>query len=183
MKILIFAASLRKDSLNKKLVTQTKNILSTLPHIEIDLADFREFEMPIYDGDLESTKGIPKGALELITRLQSADALIVSTPEYNGSIPGSLKNALDWVSRAKPNPFDAKPVLLLGASPGALGSIRGLWHSRVPFEALGAFVYPQMFGLAKAHEAFDESGTLKDSKNLEQLTKTLSGYLKFVSQA
>lgn len=181
MKILIFAASLRKDSLNKKLASQAKNILSTLPNIEIDFADFREFEMPIYDGDLESTKGIPKGALEFISRIQSANALIVSTPEYNGSIPGSLKNALDWGSRAKPNPFDTKPVLLLGASPGALGSIRGLWHSRVPFEALGAFVYPQMFGLAKAHEAFDESGTLKDLKNLEQLTKTLHGYLKFVS--
>lgn len=111
--------------------------------------------------------------------LISAAAIIIATPEYNGGIPGVLKNALDWASRAKPNPIDSKHILLLGASPGALGSVRGLWHTRVPFEALGAFVYPQMFGLAKAHEAFDEKGFLKDSKNQEQLTKLVQNFIKF----
>ena len=179
MKVLIFAASLRKASLNRKLAAQASEIVKSLG-IEVDHADFRDFEMPVYDGDLEEASGLPSGAKEFITRIQKADALIISTPEYNGGIAGALKNAVDWASRSKPNPIDGKPILFLGASPGALGAIRGLWHTRVPFEALGAFVYPQMFGLPKAHEAFDETGKLKDQKNYENLSKVIQGYLKHI---
>lgn len=179
MKILAFAASLRKGSLNRKLIGHSVNILKSISGIEIDHADYRNFEMPIYDGDLEESSGVPAGGKEFISRIQNADAIVISTPEYNGGIPGTLKNAIDWASRISPIPFTGKPLLLIGASPGALGAVRGLWHTRVPLEAIGTMVYPEMFGLALAHQAFDESGKLIDNKKNEQLTKLINQFIKF----
>jgi len=100
-------------------------------------------------------------------------------PLYNGGIPGTLKNAIDWVSRGIPIPFDQKPLLLLGASPGRLAAVRGLWHTRVPFEAMGALVYPKMFGLPAADRAFDEGGNLLDPKVHAALEATLQGFHRF----
>jgi chromate reductase len=179
MKLLAFAASLRKGSFNRKLIHQAAEILKAVPGIQLDLADYREFEMPIYDGDLETSSGIPAGGKELISRVRAADAVVISTPEYNGSMPGTLKNAIDWASRDLPIPFEDKPLLLIGASPGGFGAVRGLLHTRVPFEAMGAFVYPEMFGLARAHQAFDEAGNFVDPKNRERLEGTIQDYLKF----
>ncbi|MFL5815033.1 MAG: NADPH-dependent FMN reductase [Bdellovibrionia bacterium] len=178
MKVLAFAASLRKDSYNRKLIAQAVEILKAMPGLEVDHADYREFEMPIYDGDLEDSSGIPTGGQELIKRVQAADGIVISTPEYNGSIPGTLKNAIDWASRTDPIPFDGKPVLLIGASPGGFGAVRGLWHTRVPFEAMGSFVYPEMFGLPRAHQAFDPSGNFVDAKNKTRLQELIESFLK-----
>ena len=179
MKVLAFAASLRKGSLNRKLIHQAVEILNASSGVIVDHADYREFEMPIYDGDAEEASGIPKGGLEFIRRIQTADALVISTPEYNGGIPGTLKNAIDWASRTDPIPFDGKPILLLGASPGGFGAVRGLWHTRVPLEAIGGFVYPEMFGLARAHQAFDEGGNFTDSKNVARLQELIRGFLDY----
>jgi chromate reductase len=180
MRILAFAASLRAASLNRKLIQQAAVILRSEPGVELDLADFREFEMPIYDGDLEARDGIPRGGIEFIHRIQQADGLIIATPEYNGGIPGTLKNAIDWASRTEPIPFEGKPVLLIGASPGSLGAIRSLWHSRVPLETIGAHVYPEMFGLPRAHQAFDDSGALRDPNFWSRLQGLLLSYIEFV---
>lgn len=177
MKILLFAASLRNGSLNKKLAGYLNEILKVMPNTEIDFADFNEFEMPIYNGDVEESSGVPSGGKELAKRIQQVDAMIIAVPEYNGSIPGSLKNAIDWISRVKPNPIAGKHLLLVGASPGALGAVRGLWHSRVPFEALGVHVYPEMFGLSQAHDSFDETGALKDPKKRDQLAKLILNFV------
>ena len=182
MKILVFAASLRKASFNRKLAIQITEILKTISGTEIDHADYREFEMPMYDGDVEEARGVPAGGKEFVRRIQGAQAIIISTPEYNGGIPGTLKNAIDWASRIKPNPLQGKFVLLTGASPGALGAVRGLWHTRVPFEALGCMVYPEMFGVPAAHEAFDENNKLKDPKKLDQLHKLIQSYVGFFSR-
>lgn len=179
MKILAFAASLRKGSLNRKLISQAAEVLRAQPGVEVDLADFREFEMPIYDGDLEEEKGIPTGGQEFIKRIQAADAIIISTPEYNGGIPGTLKNAIDWASRTSPIPFEDKPILLLGASPGGFGAVRGLWHTRVPLEAIGAFVYPEMFGVQRAHQAFDDNGAFVDVKNRSRLEELIRSFIVF----
>ena len=73
-------------------------------------------------------------------------------------------------------------MLLLGASPGALGAVRGLWHTRVPLEAIGAFVYPEMFGLPRAHQAFDEAGKFADAKNRSRLEELLGSFLKFAGR-
>src|SRR4051794_6665325 len=108
MKILTFAASLRKGSYNRKLIAEAVKLLRGTPGVRVDAADFREFEMPVYDGDFEDSSGIPPGGQRLIERILSADAIVISTPEYNGGIPGALKNAIDWASRNEPNPFEQK---------------------------------------------------------------------------
>jgi NAD(P)H-dependent FMN reductase len=176
VKILIFAGSLRKDSLNKKLCLHVKTCLSKISGIEAEFLDLAPLEIPVYNGDDEVAKGLPQGVQTLCDKISAADALVVSTPEYNGSIPGVLKNAIDWVSRKKPNPLAKKKLLLLAASPGALGGVRSLWHTRVPFEALGCYVSPDMLGLSKAHEAFSESGTLRDEKISQQLDLILKTF-------
>ena len=182
MNILAFAASLREASLNRKLIAQAAAVLRHTPKIELDLADFREFEMPMYDGDMEDRDGIPPGGLEFIRRIQRADGLVMATPEYNGGIPGTLKNAIDWASRTDPIPFEGKPVLLLGASPGGLGAVRGLWHCRVPLETIGAYVFPDMLGVPRAHQAFDASGAFVDARQLSRLQALMQAYLAFVDR-
>ena len=84
---------------------------------------------------------------------------MIASPEYNASMPGVLKNAIDWTSRHRPQPFHARHALLLSASPSMLGGNRSLWALRVPLEHLGTRVYPDMFSLAQAHTAFDERAT------------------------
>ena len=101
MRVFAFAASLRRDSFNRKLIRLAAQA-SERAGASVDHADFHEFDMPLYDGDVEAASGIPAGAQKLRERFLSADAFMISTPEYNYSIPGVLKNAIDWVSRATP---------------------------------------------------------------------------------
>lgn len=179
MKILTFAGSLRKDSLNKKVSKCVLSYVQAKKWGEIEFLDLQGLSIPIYDGDIELATGLPNGVQKLCAKIQEADALIISSPEYNGSISGVLKNVLDWVSRQKPEPpIKGKPVLLLGASPGALGAVRGLWHTRVPFEVLGCHVYPEMMGLPKAHEAFNEDGKIKDEKTRQRFEKLLKDFIE-----
>lgn len=163
MKIVVMPGSLRKDSLNKKFAHVVERKLLQEGH-EVVYSDLKDFSIPVYDGDVEDSEGIPKGVQELDAIIKSCDALIVVTPEYNGSIPGILKNTVDWLSRIKPHCLQGRQVLLLGASPGPLGAVRSLWHTRQPFAVLEAHVFPSVYGLAKAHQAFDEQGNLLDAK-------------------
>ncbi|MFZ3231478.1 MAG: NADPH-dependent FMN reductase [Pseudobdellovibrio sp.] len=180
-KILMMGMSLRKDSLNKKLAQNAFRILTNenLNH-QHELLMFNDFPMPVYDGDIETDHGIPDMVKQLGQKISEAKALVLSTPEYNGGIPGAFKNAIDWVSRISPMPWTGKKILLLGASPGALGAIRGLGHSRVPLDSIGAFVFPEFFGLPLAHQAFDDAGKLKDPATEERLKKLLLKFSTYV---
>ncbi len=184
MKLLVFGASLRKGSYNKQLAKAATRILESELGMSAEYVDFRDFEVPVYDGDLEDGEGIPKGALALAAKIRAARGLVVSTPEYNGSSPGAFKNMIDWLSRDDDPSvsLEGKPLLLLAASPGAFGGVRGLWHSRQPLEVIGALVYPGVFGLGKAHEAFDENGDLKDASAKKRLLGLLSGYADYVKK-
>ncbi len=175
-KILMMAMSLRKDSFNKKLITNAHRILSDEKKSHCEILQFNDFPLPVYNGDDESQTGIPETAKQLGRMIQQADALILSTPEYNGGMPGAFKNAVDWLSRIKPSPLASRHLLLIGASPGALGAVRGLWHSRVPLEAMGVFVYPEMFGLSQAHKMFSPDGTLTDPAITERLRGLLQNF-------
>lgn len=182
MNIFLFAPSLRRGSYNKKVIRIAAQFVESLQNHQVELCEFNEFPMPMYDGDLEISQGIPEGVLKLAKKIEAADAVIISSPEYNGSIPGTFKNAIDWLSRLDPVPLARKQICLLGASPGNLGGVRGNIHARVPFHILGAFVYPDYFGVSRAHEAFDENDKFKDPKQLERLSTLLTDFLQFASR-
>ena len=133
MKILAFSASVRKGSYTRQLVAVVAGMMRQLGG-EVDFAGFREFDMPLYDDDLQKADGLPPGAEALRRRVEAADALVIANPEYNYSIAGNLKNAIDWVSRARPMPWRGRSVYLVSASPGPVGGIRGLWQTRIPLE-------------------------------------------------
>ena len=175
--LLAFAASLRKDSLNRKLIRLAVD-LARGAGAQVDLADFHEFDMPLYDRDSQDSTGIPAGAQELIRRIAAVDGIMISSPEYNYSLPGTLKNAIDWVSRGRPMPLRGKTALLLAASDGMVGGARGLWQLRIPLEGLGVFVYPDMLTLPLANQAFTEEGKLRDAERAERLGRMVTGYLR-----
>lgn len=181
MKILLFSGSLRKASLNKKLVAVAEKILSEDKALIATVADLQALEIPVYDGDIEE-KGIPEGVRRLGEMIAAADALVISSPEYNAAMAGSLKNAIDWVSRLKPMPLAEKPVMLMGASPGYFGTIRAQVISRAPFDTLGAFFYPQTFALPKAGDAFTASGDFADEGMKKKLTTQLQAYVSYAKK-
>jgi len=181
MTVLFFAGSLRTESFNKKHAREAMRLAGE-KGIKGEFIDLRDYAMPVYDEDIQDNEGFPDTVTKLAEKISAATALVISTPEYNGSIPGGLKNVIDWLSRLKPMPLADKSLLLLAASPGPLSGVRGLWHSRVPFEAVGVHVYPTMIGLAKAHEAFDEAGKLKDEKTTANLQATLEKFIAHVAK-
>ena len=178
---LLFSGSLRKGSFNRKLIHVASRICSSLPDTDCMVADLQALAIPVYDGDIEA-KSIPEGVLKLCEWIDSAQALIVSSPEYNGSIAGSFKNAIDWVSRVKPVPLAKKPVLLMGASPGPFGAVSGMLAGRVPLERLGSYVYPHGFALPKANEAFNEDGDLIKEESKQRLVSLISDFDKYARQ-
>lgn len=177
LRLLAFAASLRQGSLNRRLVQIAVDIART-QDVEVDLAEFREFDVPLYDADLLEREGIPPGAQEFKRRVDAAHGLLIASPEYNYSLPGTLKNLIDWVSRFRPVPLRGKTALLLSTSRGLVGGIRGLWALRIPLEGLGVHVYPDMFSLAQGDKTLDASGSLSDPAALERLEKMVAGYLR-----
>lgn len=181
MKFLLFAGSLRAGSLNKKLIAVAEKILAENPNNQVTVIDLKTLSMPVYDGDIEAA-GIPEGVVRLGNLISEADALVLSSPEYNGSIAGSFKNTIDWVSRLRPVPFEKKPILLMSASPGYFGGIKSLTVDRAPFETLNAYLYPQSFPLTKAAEAFTPSGELVDEGTKKRLTTMISGFTEFAKK-
>ena len=182
MKIFCFAPVLRKGSFNKKLIRIARSYAEEFPGADVELCEFNEFPMPMYDGDLEKEQGIPEGIKKLAEKITNADAVIISSPEYNGSIPGTFKNAIDWLSRLKPVPLSQKQILLIGASISQFAAIKGNFHARVPFHVLSSFVYPDFFGVAFAETAFDENDQLIDPKQSERLKKLVTSFLQYASR-
>lgn len=179
VRILVFSGSLRAGSLNTRLAGLAARAVDTAG-AETDEASASEFEVPAYNGDLEERDGLPPGAHAFRDRLTTNDAFILAAPEYNASVSGVVKNLIDWTSRFRPQPFREKQALLMSASPSMAGGNRGLWALRVPLEHLGARVYPDMFSLAKAHQAFDEDGQIADSKLREYFTSTITAFVDLV---
>lgn len=174
-RILCFAGSTRTDSWNKKLARHAAELVVAAGG-DATWLDLRELELPLYDGDLEARDGLPVGARRLKELMKAHHALLISSPEYNGSITAVLKNVLDWASRAEPDEkplaaYQGKVALLVAASPGALGGLRGLVHTRQILTTLGVLVLPEQLAVAKAHESFDSDGRLKDEKQRATLAK------------
>lgn len=179
---LVIAGSLRQDSFNKKLAREAVRVLGEQARATAEFADLRDYPMPVYDGDIQNTQGFPDAVKALAEKIEKAAGLVIASPEYNGGISGVLKNALDWLSRLKPMPLAEKHTLLLSASPGALGGVRGLWHTRVPLEAMAMHVFPTMMGLPGADKAFDDAGRLVAEKPAAQLRDLIQKFSAFVTR-
>jgi NAD(P)H-dependent FMN reductase len=173
---LVFSASLRGGSLNSRLAALAASCIEANGG-EVDMASMAEFDCPSYNADVQDRDGFPAGARELRQRLEQCDGFVISSPEYNASMPGALKNTIDWVSRFDPQPFNERHGLLLSASPSMVGGNRGLWAMRVPLEHLGARVYPDMFSLAQAHHAFDGDGRLADERLQDRFNTNLVNFM------
>ena len=182
MRFLLFSASMRNDSLNTNLIKLAGDIIEK-NNGEVDLAHMSEFDCPSFNQDLEAGTGIPTGANEFRKRLLANDAFIISSPEYNASMPGLLKNMIDWVSRFRPQPFNERHALLMSASPSMVGGNRGLWSLRIPLEHLGARIFPDMFSLASAHKAFSADGDLNDAKLSQRFEDNLIAFMSLAEAA
>ena len=177
VKILALAGSTRGDSLNKQLLAAV-TALADPEQAEVEIIDLRDFPLPLYDGDLEEAEGVPENAMILKEKFRSADALLISTPEYNTSLPAVLKNAIDWISR----PVEGVPWLseirgqvlgAMSASPGGTGGMQALTHLRQIFMNLGAYVVPGFTACPSAGAAFDDSGNFAN----EAQAKQFAGYV------
>ncbi len=182
VRFLVFSASLRKASYNTMLAHNAARVIEANGGV-VDLADMHAFSCPPFDQDVEEAQGIPEPARLLHDRLLANDAFVIASPEYNGSMPGHLKNVIDWVSRFRPQPFSGKHALLLSASPSMAGGSHGLWALRIPLEKLGSNVSPAMFSLATAHTALDADGAIKDPTLAKRFEDTLTGFMDLVEAA
>jgi NAD(P)H-dependent FMN reductase len=184
-KLLAFAGSSRRESLNKKLAKVAAEA-ARAAGAEVTYADLADFPMPIYDGDLEAA-GTPEVVLRWKATMKAHDGFLIACPENNSSYSSLLKNAIDWATRPAPGEptlvaFAGKTAALLAASPGAMGGIRMLPQLRTLLMNIRVFVIPDQFGLGHADQAFDERGALKDAKH-QQSVKNVAEALVRVTRA
>lgn len=172
MNVLAFSGSLRTGSWNTKLLTVAVQGLRARG-VTVDVWDFKAAQVPIYDPDTSDAAPAP-GVVDFKARLRSAQGLVIAAPEYNYSVPGALKNLIDYASRPpKENPFRGKLVAQLGATPGPGGTLQGQAMLRHVISGLGAFSFPGAVTVSRAAEAFDDAGQLKDPAQ----RATLDGFL------
>ena len=168
-RIAVLSGSLRKGSFNTRLARFVASELELAGGVVIDEISLSGLDLPMFSEDLEA-EGFPQSGIELKEKLIAADAVLIASPEYNGSFSGALKNAIDWASRPREGEaplacFKGKVCGLLAASPGAIGGLRGLRHVRQVLTQLQMIVVPQEFALGVAHEAFDEHGKVLDERS------------------
>ena len=175
---LVICGSLRKGSYNAALARQ-------LPHWAPPGMSFRaapSFEnMPIYNFDVQQSGGFPVDVNAWADAIRGADAIVIVSPEYNWSIPGGLKNAIDWISRLKEQPFKDKPVTLQSCAGGILGGSRMQYHLRMTLTALDAHIFgrPEVI-ITFAPQKFDEKTLeLKDQTAIDLIKQQLAGFEKY----
>lgn len=182
LRFLIFSVSLRTGSLNTSLARLAARRIEEHGGT-VDFAEMKEFDCPPFNQDSQDKNGFPAGVEQFRQRLEANNAFVISSPEYNASMPGLMKNAIDWVSRYRPQPFNGRHALLMSASPSMAGGNRGLWTLRVPFEHLGARVFPDMFSLASADQAFDTHGDIINATLSERFENTIIAFMDLVEAA
>ncbi len=174
------SGSLRQRSFNSSLLEAA---VALMPQgAEMTVESIRN--IPLYDGDVEGTQGIPGPVQRLKDAIAAADGLLLVTPEYNNSIPGVFKNAIDWLSRPPadiPRVFGGKPVAMIGASPGSFGTILSQQAWLPVLRTLGTRAW---FGgrlvVSRAGHIFDEVGRIADDATKEQLRQFIDGYVTFI---
>jgi NAD(P)H-dependent FMN reductase len=183
-KILAFSGSLRKGSFNQQLVKIAAGGAEAAG-AEVTVVNLRELPLPVYDADLEEAEGLPENARTLKALMKAHSGFLIGSPENNSSLSAALKNAIDWASRREGDEtplvcFKDKTAVVMAASPGALGGLRGLNHLRSILTSIGVLVLPDQKAIPKAHEALAGNGTLNDpaqQKAIEALGAKLAEVL------
>jgi chromate reductase len=174
MKVLAISGSLRHDSYNTKLLRAAEELFPSVAEVELWE---RLKEIPPYDED-DDVQPAPGAVADLRAAIAGADAVLIATPEYNSSIPGQLKNAIDWASRPlATNPLRYKPVAVIGASTGAFGAVWSQGELRKVLGATGARVVDAEVAVGHAPTKFDEDGELVDEAIREQLQEVVNALL------
>ncbi len=186
-KILAFSGSCRKQSINGELLGHVVERLRAAGAV-VTLADLGEFDVPLYNGDLEAEQGIPADAEKFYQLMKRHAGFLIACPEYNRSITPLLKNTIDWASRPRPGEpplaaFDGKVAALCSASPGALGGLRGLFHVAEILQSIGTNVLPKQVAVGNFAQAFDDSGTLVDDRINALLNGMCQSLMATVSQS
>ena len=163
VRILAFAGSARRESLNRKFLA-VAILAAKEAGAEVTLADLNELTLPLYHGDLEEAGGLPENAVKLIALITAHTGLLIASPEYNSMITPLLKNTIDWCTRGDDNPFEGKVAAVISASPGILGGVRSLAMAQALLLKLGCIVVPGQCFLPTAGKAFDASGQLVEPR-------------------
>jgi len=179
-KIVGMSGSLRRGSFNAALLRAAAELMPAGSELMIESIE----GIPLYNADVESTEGIPQRVAEIKKAIAAADGLLLSTPEYNNSIPGVFKNAVDWLSRPPSDSktvFGGKPVAIMGASPGGFGTVlsQNAWLPVLRTLGTNPWFGGRMM-VSRAESVFDESGKLKDETIRKQLQQFLNGFVGFV---
>jgi chromate reductase, NAD(P)H dehydrogenase (quinone) len=183
MKILCIVGSLRRESYNLRLMQAAqKQLLEGMVTPEnLEMADLAP--LPMYNEDIQNEEGFPESVVKLRDQAARADGLLIATPEYNYSISGVLKNAIDWASVSPNPPLKRKPVAIMGATPGQFGTVRGQMHLRdILFGAGAEPMYHVELLMANAKEKFNEQGDLTDEDTKKKLQELLKGLQSWVAQ-
>ncbi|MDW3205021.1 MAG: NAD(P)H-dependent oxidoreductase [Alphaproteobacteria bacterium] len=173
VKLLAFAGSARRDSMNKK-VLKTAVAGAREAGAEVTVIDLRDYPMPLVDEDLEAAEGLPENGAKLQALFGAHHGLLLACPEYNSSITPLLKNTIDWVSRPGPNGpgsqyLRGKTAGLISASAGALGGLRGLVHVRAILGNIGMTVIPNQVAVSGAKKILAEDGSITDPDREKQV--------------
>lgn len=178
-KLLMFAGSARKASTNKQLAALAASTAKEAG-AQVTLIDLADFDMPIYNGDIEADTGLPENAKRLKQLFVEHDGFFIASPEYNSSISALLKNALDWISRPHTEnepglwAFQGKVAAIGAVAPGALGGLRGLVPLRMLLGNIGVTVVPSQVAVSEGFNAFDDSGALVSERQAQMLKATVT---------
>jgi chromate reductase len=180
-RILAFSASTRAGSLNRRFLAHAVPVVREAG-CEVTVADLLDFEMPLYNGDLEDRSGLPDGARRLIAEISAHDGLLIASPEYNSMVTPLLKNTIDWCTRGDGNPFEGKAAAVISASPGPFGGVRSLVMAQNLLLKLGCQVVPGQCALIHADKAFDAGGKLTDLR-AQKAVRALAAHLAKAARA
>lgn len=177
VRVLAFSGSTRQESYNQKLASEVANMAAQMG-AHVTLVNLKNYPIPLYDGDLEAKQGMPSNAKQLRQMMKQSDIIVITSPEYNASVSGVLKNTLDWASRGESGgsskeAFKDKKFILMAASLGSTGGARGLVHLKTIVEDIGGSVISHHIAIPQAYSAFDPQGNLINTKIKKEIHEIL----------
>ena len=186
-KLVAFSGSIRKSSFNSAILKAAANA-ATSAGADVALLDLRDYDLPLFNQDLEDASGLPEAAKKLKAKFREADGFILASPEYNSAFSALMKNTIDWCSRAETDDeppltaYAGKSALLLSASPGALGGLRGLYSLRTLLQNIQVSVYPEMLAVRSAHQIIGPDGNITDAQWAGKIKNLAESYALFAAR-